>query len=62
MLNEKIRSDFLAILSEELIPAMGCTELMPLQCRARCTSPTQESSRATRERPSVVSATSARSA
>lgn len=30
MLNEKIRSDFLAILSEELIPAMGCTEPIAL--------------------------------
>ncbi len=30
MLNTKIRSDFLAILSEELIPAMGCTEPIAL--------------------------------
>ncbi len=30
MLNSKIQSDFLAILSEELIPAMGCTEPIAL--------------------------------
>ncbi|MBQ3101144.1 MAG: serine dehydratase subunit alpha family protein [Clostridia bacterium] len=30
MLNEKIKNDFLGILSEELIPAMGCTEPIAL--------------------------------
>lgn len=30
MLNKKIQSDFLAILGEELIPAMGCTEPIAL--------------------------------
>ena len=30
MLNEKIKADFLAILEEELIPAMGCTEPIAL--------------------------------
>lgn len=30
MLNEKIKQDFLAILKEELVPAMGCTEPIAL--------------------------------
>ena len=30
MLNEKIKQDFLDILAEELIPAMGCTEPIAL--------------------------------
>ena len=30
MLNEKIKKDFLGILAEELIPAMGCTEPIAL--------------------------------
>ena len=30
MLNEKIKQDFLSILSEELVPAMGCTEPIAL--------------------------------
>lgn len=30
MLSEKIKQDFLAILGEELIPAMGCTEPIAL--------------------------------
>ena len=29
-MNEKIKQDFLAILDEELIPAMGCTEPIAL--------------------------------
>ena len=30
MLSEKTKSDFLSILKEELIPAMGCTEPIAL--------------------------------
>ena len=29
-MNEKIKQDFLAILGEELVPAMGCTEPIAL--------------------------------
>ena len=36
MLEQKISSDFLSILKEELIPAMGCTEPIALAFASAC--------------------------
>ena len=43
MMNERIHDEFLKILAEELIPAMGCTEPIALAYAGWAACPTESS-------------------